>query len=235
MSSIYLRKTWGFVLIIVLGMLIVSHYFFQNYLYMQPCEQCVYIRYATWSIAIGAILAVLCPVKGILFFSFVFSIYGITLGIHHSLLLNHIAISVQEANPFIQMNGCKNIPIFPFNIPLHIWFPEWFMPSGECGLDIPRPPQNSFTTLDSLQQFFIGSLEDNFSAGLYSHGWWLIPQKQFMNMALCCLICFIVIGLLILYALWLFEKNINKMHEKINWFFIIMSTTVLLLFLGQFS
>ncbi|MDO2407117.1 disulfide bond formation protein B [Campylobacter sp. 47389-21] len=32
--------------IISAWLVVTSHSFFQNYLYMRPCEQCVYIRFA---------------------------------------------------------------------------------------------------------------------------------------------------------------------------------------------
>ena len=39
------RTPWIIMVIISAGLVVTSHSFFQNYLYMRPCEQCVYIRF----------------------------------------------------------------------------------------------------------------------------------------------------------------------------------------------
>lgn len=38
-----------------------AHSFFQIYLYMAPCEQCVYIRYAMFVMVIGGVIAAINP------------------------------------------------------------------------------------------------------------------------------------------------------------------------------
>lgn len=47
------RFLWLLMAIAMGGLIILAHSFFQIYLYMAPCEQCVYIRYAMFVMVIG--------------------------------------------------------------------------------------------------------------------------------------------------------------------------------------
>ena len=44
-----------------LGLVILAHSLFQNYVYMPPCEQCVYIRFAFLCMALGGLVAIINP------------------------------------------------------------------------------------------------------------------------------------------------------------------------------
>ena len=43
------------------GLIILAHSFFQIYLYMAPCEQCVYIRFAMFVMVFGGLIAAINP------------------------------------------------------------------------------------------------------------------------------------------------------------------------------
>ncbi|SUX57965.1 disulfide bond formation protein [Citrobacter braakii] len=45
------------------GLIILAHSFFQIYLYMAPCEQCVYIRFAMLVMVFGGLIAAINPQK----------------------------------------------------------------------------------------------------------------------------------------------------------------------------
>lgn len=187
------RWPWLLMIIVTFGLTCVAHYLFQDYLFMEPCEQCVYIRFAMLIMAIGGILAVFrpgCPVAKTIGYALGF--YGIIIGIHFCLNLNEIHDVVHHGNPFGGVDGCREIPIYPFHLPLQEWFPGWFMPTGECGLDNPIVPESMYDKLSSIQQFFVGTKDADFMNGLYSNGWYLIPKWEFMNMAIACLIAFVI-------------------------------------------
>lgn len=200
------RIAWCSLFLFTSFLLAISHYFFQTFLYMKPCEQCVYIRFAMFCIAFGSLAATFCPhSNAMIFFAYLLGFYGIFYGTQAALTLQHIHEMVLADNPFIAMSGCKKIPIYPFNLPLHIWFPSWFLPTGECGLDAPMISQEAIENLNVIQKFFIEQ---------YANGWYLIPQLKWINMATFCLIYFIVCGFFLLYLLVALLRQYLFPHQK---------------------
>jgi len=203
------RRIWFFLALIAFIPVLIAHYFFQNYLYMRPCEHCVYLRLDMLFIAFGAFLCFVYPKSKILkVLAFILIFYGVFMGIKHSLILQKIYAMVLEENPFGGIEGCKNIPQFIFNLPLHEWFKGWFLPSGECGNDKPFVLEG--TILSPLQEFFIGQAP-YFQNGLYSKGWFLIPQYSFINMAQFCFLLFLFVGVL---SILLFLGFVLKIIDK---------------------
>lgn len=193
------RVPWILMIIVTFGLTCVAHFFFQEYLYMEACEQCVYIRFAMIVMTIGGLIAAFRPQCNVAkFIGYTLGFYGIVIGVEFCLTLNHIHEVVHSANPFGGVDGCREIPIFPFNLPLYEWSPGWFLPTGECGLDNPIVPEEAYKSLSPIQQFFVGTEKGDFMDGFYSDGWYLIPAWKFMNMAIACLLafvcCFICLG-----------------------------------------
>ncbi|TXE88999.1 protein-disulfide oxidoreductase DsbI [Campylobacter volucris] len=183
---------WIIIAFVFIVLVFIAHFFFQEFLYMKPCEQCVYIRFAMLIVAIGAILAMISPKNNVLkIFAYVFAFWGIWLGVEYSIVLNRIYDAVHSENPFSGIVGCKEVPVYPFNLPLYEWAPRWFLPTGECGMDMPVVPQEVYNNLNAVQKFFIGT-PPKFEDGLYSNGWYLMPNTEFINMATFCLLIFIV-------------------------------------------
>lgn len=206
------RGTWLFLMLITLTPVLVAHYFLQNYLYMRPCEQCVYIRFDMLLVSFGAFLGFLNPKSRFLkCFAFILAFYGCYLGLEHSLILKKIYTLVEGENPFGGIMGCKQIPTFPFNLRLHEYFSEWFMPTGECGNDKAFIPEN--TILSPLQEFFIGQAP-YFQDGIYSKGWYLIPWFDFLNMPEVCLLIFSFSLVCFLFLFVIFIAQFKKVNEK---------------------
>ena len=173
------------------ALVVISHLFFQGYLFMQPCEQCVYIRYAFIIMGLGGIFlgfgyllqderfSALCKVLG-----FVVGLYGSIKGIVLSFLLLkvHRALNATEADfsmNIFGLQGCSMEARFDFGLPLSEWFPSVFMPTGDCGQDFALPPSD--IVLSPLRAYFVD---------LYSQGWYLLPSAKFGSMAECCLAVF---------------------------------------------
>ena len=206
------RTPWLLMIIITIGLTFIAHFLFQEYLYMEPCEQCVYIRFDMFVMALGGMIVLINPKNDILkIVAYSLAFYGIWLGVEHCLTLNHIHEVVHSENPFGGVDGCREIPIYPFNLPLHEWAPSWFLPTGECGMDAPIIPESAYSNLNAFQQFFIGTPPD-FENGLYSNGWYLIPSIQFLNMAICCLLAFVCcfIVLFLMFISYILDKNRAK-------------------------
>lgn len=169
-----------------LALLLISHFFFQKYLFMQPCEQCVYIRFYFCIIILGALAMlfrfIIAKIVGLILLG-----YGIIAGISHSLLLNKIHDAINNNGDIFGLSGCSLVPHFPLNLALDRWIPSLFKIYGDCGVDSPKIPKN--IELDSIQQYFIE---------LYSNGWYLLPKLKLLNMAECCIIAFIFIAILAL-------------------------------------
>lgn len=179
----------------------ISHLFFQNYLFMRPCEQCVYIRYAFVALGLGGVILGLgfqCKKKqnlasGVFFIAkilgflvtFYASIRGIMysaflLQVHHALNSSDFAESsemIEEA--IFGLQGCSMKPRFDFGLPLDEWLPSVFAPTGDCGQDFALPPSDM--VLAPLREYFVEA---------YSQGWYLLPSVKFGTMAECCLLAF---------------------------------------------
>lgn len=63
------------------GLIILAHSFFQIYLYMAPCEQCVYIRFAMLVMVFGGLIAAINPKNVVLkLIGCIAAFYGSILG-----------------------------------------------------------------------------------------------------------------------------------------------------------
>lgn len=197
------RFLWLLMVVAMAGLIVLAHSFFQVYLYMAPCEQCVYIRFAMFVIVAGGVIATINP-KNILLklTGCVAAFYGTITGMMYSLKLNKIHYAVHNPDPdaLFGVQGCSTEPTYPFNLPLASWAPEWFKPTGDCGYDAPVVPDG--VTLSPVQQWFVEMYQQ-------SEGWYLIPPWHFMNMAQACLLafglCFII--LVMMTAAWIIRLS----------------------------
>jgi len=200
-------KIYALCFFISLFALSYAHFFLQNYLFMRPCEQCVYIRFAMSVIILGAVLGILSEFFKNHFLSFLALLMlflGVILGFYHSFLLAEIYKALEESNPF-GISGCSNQARFIFSLSLDEYFPKLFKPSGICGLESAFVSEGA--NLSSLQEFFIGTRSDDFSSGIYSKGWFLIPGANLINMAQACFVLFGVLSLCVLFLSFHFFKN----------------------------
>ncbi len=122
------RRFLWLVMSIAMGALIIlAHSFFQIYLYMAPCEQCVYIRYAMLVMVAGGLIAAITPKNVVLkLIGCIAAFYGSIMGIRFSLKLNSIHFAVHNPDPdaLFGVQGCSTDPTFPFGLPLAEWAPE---------------------------------------------------------------------------------------------------------------
>ncbi len=175
------RFLWLVMAFVSLFLIFVAHTIFQNWLYMKPCEQCVYIRFAFLVMAIGGIIAAINPGNIVLkVVGYIFGFYGIIKGLIFSVKLNAIHAAAHGDDPF-GVPGCSTVPNFPFGLPLDKWAPDYFKITGDCGFDYPVVPDG--TVLSSMQQTLV-----NF----YEPGWYLWPPAHFMNMAQACFLAYAV-------------------------------------------
>ena len=93
------RFLWLLMAIAMGALIILAHSFFQIYLYMAPCEQCVYIRYAMFVMVIGGLVAAINPKNIILkLIGCVMAFYGSILGLKFSpihCLAYRVALPIQ--------------------------------------------------------------------------------------------------------------------------------------------
>ena len=193
------RFPWALLAFVSVALVVIAHSLFQNYAYMPPCEQCVYIRFAFLCMALGGVIAMINP-KNLLFalIGYVFAFWGAVQGIMYSVKLAKIHDAVHGDDPF-GVQGCSTEPHYPFGLPLEKWAPDWFMPTGDCGYDSPMVPDGA--VLSDLQKSIVD---------LYADGWYLVPSSKFMSMADCTLlgfsVCFVVLALMLVSKLLSFLK-----------------------------
>lgn len=203
------KTPWIILSFTMIFLVFLGHFFFQNYLFMKPCEQCVYIRFMMIVLFFVGIVSIFSTNNYTKIIVYALAFWACYLGINYSITLDKIHLAIASHNPFAKAPSCKMIPIFPFSLPLHEYFPELFKPTGLCGYDAPTVPKD--VNISSLQEFFVGSSEGNFKNGLYSNGWFLIPSIKFMNMANATLLCF-AFTFIVLFAMFLgyLKANIFK-------------------------
>ena len=193
------RISWAILVFVSVALVVIAHSLFQNYAYMPPCEQCVYIRFAFLCMALGGVIAMINP-KNLLFalIGYVFAFWGAVQGIMYSVKLAKIHDAVHGDDPF-GVQGCSTEPHYPFGLPLEKWAPDWFMPTGDCGYDSPMVPDG--VVLSDLQKSIVD---------LYADGWYFVPSSKFMSMADCTLlgfsVCFVVLALMLVSKLLSFLK-----------------------------
>lgn len=195
------RFLWILMSVVCITLVVVAHSFFQEFAYMAPCEQCVYIRYAFLVMALGGIIATIKPNNVALkIIGYVLAFYGTIRGMMFSYKLNAIHHAAHGDDPF-GVQGCSAVPSFDFGLPLHIWFPGLFNPTGDCGFD------NSLVPFGVEVSGFQKAVVD-----FYADGWYLIPSQHFGNMAQCCLVAYIVCFVILVAMLcsWLYRKYNSK-------------------------
>lgn len=117
--------------------------FFQVLLEMDPCENCVYIRFSQFCILIAGVMMIVNPKnKVIKVIGLALAWYGIVYGMDKSIILSgqHVASHASDSGLDLFQSGqganaCSLEPTFPLGLPLHEWLPFEFAPSGICGED----------------------------------------------------------------------------------------------------
>lgn len=182
----------------------IAYQVFQKWLFMPPCEQCVYIRFSMVCLFIAGILGAIKPKVTILkLLAYLIAFYGTIKGLIFSYKLRAIHAAVHGDDPF-GVQGCSAVPTFPFNLPLHEWFPSTFLPTGDCGYDNPIIPTG--TELSYLQQVL---------TDYWDIGWYLIPKYHFMNMAEAMLLCFAVVFMLLAVCFSAYIiRNVRKIKSR---------------------
>ena len=179
-----MRWPWLLIIFLSCALVVIAHNVFQVWLYMKPCEQCVYIRFGFLVVALGALITVINPKNLTLkLVGLVVSVYGAVYGLMCSFKLSsiHHAIHGDDMEAVFGMQGCSLEPKYPFGLALEKWAPDWFLPTGDCGYDTAVVPDG--TVLSSAQQFLINMYNS-------ADSWYLIPAWKFMSMAQCCILAF---------------------------------------------
>lgn len=154
----------------------------QSYLFMPPCEQCVYIRYAFVVLGIGCLMCALNPKNIFLrIFGVIVALYAIIRGLSFALTLEKIHRALQSDSIVFGIKGCSLEPHFDFGLKLHQILPSIFKPFAYCGYDAPLVPQG--VVLSTLQEKLIA---------LYAQGWYVIPSLKFGSMAECAFVLFVL-------------------------------------------
>jgi len=197
------RIPWILLGITGLSLDMAAYNIFQNWLYMRPCEICVYIRFATTALVIAGILGAVNPGNlALKSAAYIVALYGTVKGLAHSLELIKIGKALRGSDPF-GVQGCSPSPSYPFGLPLHEWFPGIFLPTGDCGVDYPIVPDGA--VLSPMQKYF---------TDLYAEGWYLVPSWQFMKMEQCTLVAFasILSVLVVCLVSWVVVESKKRQH-----------------------
>ena len=138
------RYPWAIMAATMAGLVLVAHFVFQEWLYMAPCEQCVYIRYGNLVMALGGLIALINPrILALRLAAYAVSFYGLiyTMICSWKLMAIHDAVHSDDPAATFGIQGCSAEAHYPFDLPLAQWAPGWFQQTGDCGYDSPIPPE----------------------------------------------------------------------------------------------
>ncbi|MFR6359698.1 MAG: disulfide bond formation protein B [Sutterella wadsworthensis] len=171
------REPWILFGVTSIILVLLAHYLFQGWLYMLPCEQCVYIRYGNIVMAIGAFLITINPKQALLKIAGIgVFLYGL---IYTMICSGSSWASMTPSTPTTRWpcsacRAARRSRLITFGLPLDKWAPDWFKQTGDCGYDAPVVPDG--TQLGDFQRWLIEVYQA-------SDGWYLFPQWKFMDMA----------------------------------------------------
>ena len=104
------REPWILFGVTSIILVLLAHYLFQGWLYMLPCEQCVYIRYGNIVMAIGAFLITINPKQALLKIAGIgVFLYGLiyTMICSWKLMGIHDAVHSEDPMAMFGMQGCS--------------------------------------------------------------------------------------------------------------------------------
>ena len=82
-----MRWPWALIIFLSCALVVLAHNVFQVWLYMKPCEQCVYIRFGFLVIALGGLITIINPKNlALKLVGAVVGIYGAVYGLMCSIL-----------------------------------------------------------------------------------------------------------------------------------------------------
>ena len=104
---------------------------FQYILMLDPCELCVYQRFAITLLMIAPIIMMSAPGNiPLRLIGYGLWIAGAIYGLEQAIIQTS---NYTNFDPF--NSSCNFRPTFPFDLPLYEWIPSVFMPTGICGAD----------------------------------------------------------------------------------------------------
>jgi disulfide bond formation protein DsbB len=138
-----MRWLWLSSALVALTMNLIAHFIFQDYMNMSPCEKCVYIRYAMFCIVLAGLVAAINPRNLYLrLVGYGITLYGAIFGLIWSwqLVESYRMMNALDSgmDPFaagLGFTSCSVEAVYHFGLPLDVWFPSWFAPTGVCGAD----------------------------------------------------------------------------------------------------
>lgn len=137
------RTVWGIMVAACVFLLGSAMGYFQVFLEMDPCENCVYIRFSQFCILIAGLIILVNPMHKVLkILGLILAWYGIIYGLDKAIILSGQHVASHAADTGLDLfqsgqgaNACSLEPTFPLGLPLHEWLPFEFAPSGICGED----------------------------------------------------------------------------------------------------
>jgi disulfide bond formation protein DsbB len=120
------RFSWGVLLLSAIGLELAA-LFFQYGMDLAPCVMCIYIRVAVFGIILAGLVGMLQP--KVWFLRLVgMAAWAVSAvwGLHLAYELNDMQVN---PSPFAT---CSFYPEFPSFMPLDLWLPSMFSPTGMC-------------------------------------------------------------------------------------------------------
>ncbi|MGP1560586.1 MAG: disulfide bond formation protein B [Helicobacteraceae bacterium] len=171
--DMFLLSKWPWIILVLsaAGSVITAHFFFQEYLFMQPCIKCVSVRVAMVIMALGGILG-LFGAKSFKLFGFALIFGGIFWGLMNAFTLEEIRMAKERQ--LAPVFSCGSMP--STLVPLEKSMPSLFKPTGECGED--TPSVGAGVKLSKTQEYLIK---------LYAQGFYLFPKQKLITLPQICI------------------------------------------------
>ena len=173
-----------------------SYFFLQKFLFIYPENFSVYVRFALFAVALGAIILV-CGEASIYaaICGYAVWFYGAVLGLISSLNLAKIRVVLREDGEMGGISGCGGaVKFLNFDLSAVPIFKSF----NSCAFDVPAVPAG--TTLSELQTKLVT---------LYGDGWYLLPASKSVDLAQFWSIIFIFFG-----AVWVIGILLGFINKK---------------------
>ena len=201
------RGYWLFTAFLCVTLLLIGHQYFQRFLYLDPCEYCVYVRLAFLALALVSLFGAWRPgVRWMRNLSTAAAAWVAGYGVKVSWALCTVVWVKRfpEVKDWFSTTACTLTPHFPWGLELHHVSRSWFQPRALCGFEVPHVPP--YEHLTGVRAFLVGLVEQD-------GGWYLFPGLKWITMGDISLLIFTILFVGFTYALYKEARRFLKRAE----------------------
>lgn len=200
------RSTWMALATLTLVALLIGHYFFEKWLFLPPCVQCVYIRFGLLLMTLVAMVGAIAPQKR---WARVLAQCVYLVPLVYTIRAALVLVRIDLVKHFPSLTGIFGVPPctlethFPLDLPLASLSHHWFAAEAICGSEVSQVPVCA--KLSVLQSVLIDQITRDGS-------WYLIPYFKLISLG--DIMFVLTVGLLIAIAVSLYHEAARAFRRE---------------------